>query len=226
MHLPQHPPTSIDELLERARNLAGLSLGELAELAGYATPENLQRHKGWSGQLLETWLGAEAGSKPQQDFPHLGVELKSLPVDEQGMPLETTYVCYAPLLNIAGMDWESSNVRNKLHCVCWLPILASRHIPPAQRRVGNAFIWQPDQDEEAALRQDWEEIMEKIALGKIESVTARHGEVLQLRPKAADGNALTDAIGEQGQRIRTRPRGFYLKKHFTQQILDKVFNDV
>ena len=38
--------------------------------------------------------------------------------------------------------------------------------------------------------------------------------------------ALTDAIGEQGQRIRTRPRGFYLKKHFTQQILDKVFNDV
>ncbi|ALS97530.1 DNA mismatch repair endonuclease MutH [Lacimicrobium alkaliphilum] len=226
MQLPQHPPASIEELLERTRQLAGLTLGELADLAGFATPENLQRHKGWSGQLLELWLGAEAGSKPEQDFPQLGVELKTLPVNEQGKPLETTYVCYAPLVNIAGMSWEHSNVRNKLSCVCWLPILASRTIAPAERRVGSAFVWQPDQNEEAALRQDWEEIMELLALGKIESVTARHGEVLQLRPKAADGKALTDAIGEQGQRIRTRPRGFYLKKHFTQQILDKVFNDV
>lgn len=226
MQLPEHPPASIDELLERTNQLAGLTLGELAELAGFATPKNLQRHKGWSGQLLESWLGAEAGSKPEQDFPQLGVELKTLPVNEQGKPLETTYVCYAPLINIAGMSWENSNVRNKLSCVCWLPVLASRTIPPVQRRVGSAFIWRPDQNEEAALRQDWEEIMELIALGKIESVTARHGEVLQLRPKAADGKALTDAIGEQGQRIRTRPRGFYLKKHFTQQLLNKVFNDV
>ncbi|WP_088330641.1 DNA mismatch repair endonuclease MutH [Lacimicrobium sp. SS2-24] len=226
MHPPASAPKSIDILLQRARNLAGLTLGELADMAGVQTPDNLQRHKGWSGQLLETWLGAEAGSKPQQDFPELGVELKTLPINECGAPLETTYVCYAHLTNIAGIDWLSSNVRNKLRCVCWLPILASRHIPPVDRQVGNAFIWQPDESQDRALRQDWEEIMERIALGKIESITARHGEVLQLRPKAADGSALTDAIGEQGQRIRTRPRGFYLKKPFTQQILNQAFNDV
>lgn len=216
-------PTSLDELLRRAHALAGLSLGELAELAGIATPCDLRRHKGWSGQLLELWLGAQAGSKPLQDFPQLGVELKTLPIDEHGRPLETTYVCYAPLTGIAGLTWEMSNVRNKLSRVCWIPIEASRHIPPAARRVATAFLWSPTPQQEALLRQDWEELMDLIALGQVENITARHGQVLQLRPKAADGNALTQAVGAEGQRILTRPRGFYLKKSFTQNILEQAF---
>ncbi len=34
--------------------------------------------------LLELWLGASAGSKPEQDFAALGVELKTIPVDAAG----------------------------------------------------------------------------------------------------------------------------------------------
>lgn len=223
MQPARHPPRSLQELLDRAGKLAGFTLGELADLAGIETPSNLRRHKGWTGQLLELWLGAEAGSKPQQDFPSLGVELKTLPIDSQGKPLETTYVCYAPLIGVAGLTWQTSNVRNKLSCVCWVPIEASRHIPPAERRVASAFVWQPSAAQEQAMRQDWEEIMEKIALGEVDSVTARHGEVLQLRPKAADGSSLTQAVGPNGGFIQTRPRGFYLKKAFTHAILSDVF---
>ena len=43
--------------------------------------------------------------------------------------------------------------------------------------------------------------MDMIVLGKVESITARHGQVLQIRPKAANSKALTEAIGEDGQRI-------------------------
>ena len=226
MQPADHPPASVQELLQRAANLAGFSLGELAQMAGVRTPADLRRHKGWTGQLLELWLGAEAGSKPQQDFPDLGVELKTLPIDREGNPLETTYVCYAPLTGIAGLTWQNSNVRNKLSCVCWVPIEASRHIPPAERRVATAFIWQPDREQEQAMRRDWEEIMELVALGQVERVTARHGEVLQLRPKAADGRALTQAVGPDGGIIQTRPRGFYLKKPFTRAILRRAFGDL
>ncbi|AWL11040.1 DNA mismatch repair protein MutH [Saliniradius amylolyticus] len=221
--LPSTAPTSVAQLMERAQQLAGLTLGELAQLAQLETPEDLRRHKGFSGQLLELWLGASAGSKPEQDFPELGVELKTLPIDEAGRPMETTYVCYAHLTGIAGLTWENSNVRNKLHQVCWVPIEANRQIPPAERRVASAFLWTPTPEQEAALRADWEEIMELIALGQVESITARHGQVMQLRPKAADGNALTDAIGRDGQFIQTRPRGFYLKKTFTRGLLEEAF---
>ena len=223
MKLPDAPPTTVEQLLQRAEQLSGLSLGELAEIANIRVPENFRREKGWTGQLLELFLGAEAGSNPQQDFPELGVELKTIPIDEQGKPLETTYVCYAPLTDVAGIRWDSSNVRNKLSCVLWVPIEGDRKIPPAQRRIATPVLWYPSEQQLCQLQQDWEELMEMIVLGEIEQVTARHGEVMQLRPKAADGTALTDAFGKNGTRIKTRPRGFYLRKQFTGQILADYF---
>jgi DNA mismatch repair endonuclease MutH len=73
---------------------------------------------------------------------------------------------------------------------------------------------EPDEEEERQLRMDWEELMDLIVLGEVERITARHGEVLQLRPKAANSKALTEAIGARGETILTLPRGFYLKKNF------------
>ncbi len=218
------PPATIQALFERAESIAGFTLGELAEVANIRVPQNFKKEKGWSGQLLELFLGADAGSTPQQDFPTLGVELKTIPIDQMGKPLETTYVCYAPLTNIAGINWQQSSVRNKLNCVLWIPIEGNRQIPPADRRIANPVLWYPSDQELAELQQDWEELMDMIALGQVENITARTGAVLQIRPKAADGSALTDAIGANGQRIQTRPRGFYLRKQFTGRILEEYFS--
>ncbi len=223
--LPAMPrPQSETELLTRARMLAGETLATLARKAEVAMPKDLRHAKGWVGQLLEWHLGATAGSKPEQDFQELGIELKTLPIDQAGKPLESTFVCVTPLLGITGLRWEESNVRNKLSRVLWIPVEGSRDIPLAARRIATPFIWSPDVAQEAQLRQDWEELMELVALGRIESITAHHGEVLQLRPKAANGQALTSAIGRQGQLIQTRPRGFYLRTLFTQQLLQQAFN--
>ena len=219
-------PTSVDELLQRANRLTGQSFAQLAKIANLHMPNDLKKDKGWVGMMLEQHLGASAGSKPLQDFPDLGVELKTLPVDEQGQPLETTFVCVAPLLNTSGLNWLNSNVRNKLSCVLWLPIDGRRAVPLAKRVVGQPFLWRPTNEQEQALQSDWEEHMDRIALGEVESITARQGEFLQIRPKAADGSALTEAVGPNGQMIQVRPRGFYLKKTFTRAILEQVLNAV
>lgn len=129
------PPQSQEQLLAQAQRLAGYSLGELAALAGIPIPRDLKRDKGWIGILLEIWLGASAGSKPEQDFAALGVELKTIPIDRQGRPLETTFVCVAPLTGNSGVTWESSHVRHKLQRVLWIPVEGEREIPLAQRRV-------------------------------------------------------------------------------------------
>ena len=145
-HKPQRPQ-SIDELFQRAAALAGRSFAELAAETGLQVPKDLRRDKGWVGQLLELQLGATAGSKPTQDFPELGVELKTLPVTPEGEPLETTFVCTAPLVNIQGVQWATSNVRNKLQQVLWLPIDGRRDVPLAERVVGSAFLWIPSAGE-------------------------------------------------------------------------------
>ncbi|KGY08217.1 DNA mismatch repair endonuclease MutH [Vibrio sinaloensis] len=216
-------PQSESELLERAWSVAGLSFAELAQEAKMTVPPDLRRDKGWVGQLLEWHLGATAGSKPQQDFEKLGIELKTIPISYTGKPLETTFVCVAPLVGIHGLSWENSHVRNKLSRVLWVPVEGEREIPLAERRVGSPLIWSPTQEEELQLKTDWEELMDLIVTGHVEQITARHGEVLQLRPKAANGRALTEAYGASGRIIKTRPRGFYLRTQFTAALLESNY---
>lgn len=218
-----NPPKTLAELSSRADMIAGLTLGQLAQAHNLNVPQNLKRDKGWIGQLIELELGATAGSRPEQDFLHLGVELKTIPIGHTGKPLETTYVCVAPLTKLAGLTWESSLVCHKLSHVLWVPVEGDRDIPVAQRRIGTPILWMPSNEEYQQLKQDWEEIIELIALGKVESISARHGEVLQLRPKAANSKALTESIAEDGSIKMTNPRGFYLKTQFTQAILSRFF---
>ncbi len=216
-------PRSEQELFKRAQDIAGMTFLELADEAGMTVPADLKRDKGWVGQLLEWHLGATAGSKPQQDFEQLGIELKTIPISYTGKPLETTFVCVAPLTGVQGLTWEKSHVRNKLSRVLWVPVEGEREIPLIERRVGSPLIWSPSKEEELQLKSDWEELMEFIVLGNVEQISARHGEVLQLRPKAANGRVLTEAYGASGKPIKTLPRGFYLRTQFTAQILSSHF---
>ncbi len=213
------PPIDEAALLAKAQSIAGLTLGELAAELNVAVPIDLKRDKGWVGMLVETALGASAGSKAERDFAHLGIELKTLPVNARGYPLETTFVSLAPLSQTLGVNWENSHVRYKLSNVLWLPVEGERAIPLNKRRIGQPILWRPSFDEERQLRQDWEELMEYIALGHVRQITARVGQVLQLRPKGANSRAMTKGVGYNGEIIETLPLGFYLRKEFTANIL-------
>ncbi len=219
---PPAPPADMDELLARAHGLAGRPLAEVAAGLGLATPADTRREKGWIGQLLETALGASAGSAALPDFPRLGVELKTLPVDARGRPRESTYVCTVPLQG-AGFDWATSWVRRKLQCVLWFPVQSETGLALGERRLGMPLLWRPDAEEEALLRRDWEELMDLVCAGRLDEISARHGEVLQIRPKAADSRALTDTVSGEGTTVRTLPRGFYLRAGFTRRIIERHY---
>ena len=214
-------PKTTEELLSRAQAIAGLSFGELAAQLSIPVPPDLKRDKGWVGMLLETALGATAGSKAEQDFRHLGIELKTIPINAQGYPLETTFVSLAPLIQNSGVNWQNSHVRHKLSRVLWIPIEGSRSIPLAERRIGTPILWQPSEQQERQLQRDWEELMDYIVLGQLDKINARLGEVLQLRPKGANSKSLTKGIGKHGEIIDTLPLGFYLRKAFTHEILQQ-----
>lgn len=217
-------PQTLEQLLAQAQSIAGLTFGELADELHIPVPIDLKRDKGWVGMLLERALGATAGSKAEQDFSHLGVELKTLPINAEGYPLETTFVSLAPLVQNSGVKWENSHVRHKLSCVLWMPIEGSRHIPLRERHIGAPILWKPTAEQERQLKQDWEELMDLIVLGKLDQITARIGEVMQLRPKGANSRAVTKGIGKNGEIIDTLPLGFYLRKEFTAQILNSFLD--
>ncbi|HCP45030.1 MAG TPA: hypothetical protein DIU15_03260, partial [Deltaproteobacteria bacterium] len=214
-------PSTELELVTLARSLAGRSLGWLAGELGWDVPADLRRKKGWVGRLLEEALGCTAGSLAEPDFPHLGIELKTIPVDGRGVPRETTHVCTAPLDGTLESHWEHSWVRRKLSCVLWVPVVGDSSVPVAERRIGAAVLWRPDEEETARLRQDWEEITELIAQGEHGMLDGRVGDALHLRPKAASGRSMTWALDSEGQWVPANPRGFYLRTTFTRRLLSR-----
>ena len=213
------PPTSEEELLTRARNLAGLTLEQLAKKFNQPLPKNTTHAKGWMGQLLETSLGATATSKAEPDFQLINVELKTLPLTPSGKPKESTYVCTVPLTNLHEQEWSSCWLKRKLQRVLWLPLEADKRIPLAERHIGSAILWSPSEEQAMQLQQDWEELMELVSLGKLDQITSHMGHYLQIRPKGANAKALTTTLDEEGNTIQTLPRGFYLRPDFTQEII-------
>lgn len=213
------PPKTEAELLQRCQTIAGQTLGQLAAQINVAVPDDLRRHKGWVGSLLEKILGADAGSHAEPDFTGLGIELKTLPLAANGLPKESTYVCTVSLTETGALRWQDSWLRRKLAKVLWLPVEADNCIPLADRYVGEGFLWQPGKQETALLKQDWEELMDALVLHGQDGLSAHQGQVLQIRPKAANSRVLVPAVADDGSVIQQNPRGFYLRSEFTGQIL-------
>lgn len=216
------PPRTEAELLARARELARWDLGTVADQLGLRPPRDLQRDKGWVGQLLEAALGASAANRAEPDFTELGVEMKTVPVDVQGRPRESTFVTSAPYRELLGAAWADSSVFHKTRRILWVPVESDDSIPLTTRRIGQAILWSPDREQDAALSADWL-TFRSAAEAQIEGLSGHIGVVLQLRPKAKDGRARTEATLEDGSSVAARPLGFYLRRSFTAELFSKAY---
>jgi DNA mismatch repair protein MutH len=205
---PPAPPRDLPDLLRRAHTLAGRTVGELAGMQGVDVPEDPRRAKGLVGRLVERALGAPGDARAGPDLATLGVEIKTIPLDLQGRPRESTFVCHLPLRTIATLDWDASPVRHKLQRVLWVPVEHDPDRPLAQRRIGAPVLWSPSEAEHRLLAADWEEIAGRIGAGDVEAVTAHDGVVLQVRPK--------------GRSSLEAGRGFYLRARFTADVLRRA----
>lgn len=213
-------PSCEQDLLARAASIAGRTIAELCLDRGEVCPADQRRHKGFVGSLLERVLCATAGaSSAGPDFDQLGVELKTIPMSREGIPRESTFVCVANLGQLSELPWEESPVRRKLARVLWLPIEAEDSVALRDRRVGRALLWSPSPEQDALLAADWDELAVRISSGEVETITAHVGRWLQLRPKAAHARVLGRARDERGALMRARPRGFYLRRESTAEIM-------
>ncbi|MCL2723349.1 MAG: DNA mismatch repair protein MutH [Polyangiaceae bacterium] len=205
--------------MARAHALAGTQIGDLAAALGVDTGGSAVRTKGVPGGIVERALGATGGSAMVLDFPDLAVELKTIPVDSRGTPIESTYVCTFSLDDAEDQEWETSWVRAKLSRVLFVPLVTKEGTSWRSRRVASPVLWTPTRNQEDVLRNDFDEIVGLVGVGRIEELTAHFGRWMQVRPKAAHGRVRTVVRGSDGEAIATVPRGFYLRTRFTGALL-------
>jgi DNA mismatch repair protein MutH len=212
-------PSSVEELMSRANALRGKTLGAILAELGLAASRDPLRTKGSAGETMERALGATGGSTRVHDFPELGVELKTIPNNVDGVPLESTYVCTLSLADAESQEWDTSWVRAKLARVLWIPTIGAHGLAWQERTIGEPLLWQPSAAQDDVLRGDFDDVVGLIGIGRIEDLTAHRGRWLQVRPKAKDGSVRTMAYGPDHEAIATVPRGFYLRARFTGAVL-------
>lgn len=217
-----------DTLLAAARTFAGYTVAELAVATRQGLPAEPARDKGFIGRVAERALGLlpTPGVPPTAaDFAALGVELKTLPVNAQLQPRESTFVCYVPLVQLVDTPWDESRVAKKLARVLFLPIESGDKLHFGQRRIGRAFLWSATAAQHEILREDYAELARRVQDGHAEALDARVGRALQLRPKAAHGSVRVRITDGDGVPWRLQPRAFYLRASFTRQILTESLCD-
>ena len=217
---PTKPLKNEADLIERCKRIEVWTYGQLAASLRVPIPATPVQRKGWAGQAIELALGSTAGSRAVPDFYELGIELKTLPVNHLGKPAESTFVTTISLLSIHKEVWSTSQCRTKLNRVLWIPIEGDPQIPFPTRRIGHGILWSPTMAEETVLQQDWSELTLLISTGRVAEINASLGQYLQVRPKAANGKSLCQALDEQGNKVQTLPRGFYLRASFTESLLN------
>lgn len=211
------------ELLQRCALIEGLSFQQLADFLGKNIPQEQNNRKGWVGMAIELALGTTASNKSTPDFIELGIELKTLPLNHNKKPAESTFITSIPLLWVHTQQWTTSQCYAKLKRILWIPIENDKSIPFAERRIGSGFLWSPSQSDEAILARDWQELTLMIGSGRLENLDATLGEYLQVRPKAANAKSLCYGFNAEGNKILTLPRGFYLRSSYTNTILQNFF---
>lgn len=214
----------VSALLAHARALVGVDLADLADQLGLPVPAMAagpERTKGWAGQIIERELGVETNGASGPDFARLGIELKTVPVDEDLRPRESTAVCQIDPVEIAGESWETSTVRQKLARVLFVALqvpAGARSV--GERRVSAVRLWEPSPDQELSLRADFDLfVREYFRRGRVSAITGHLGVVMQVRPKGKNAADQRDGYDETGAATRVGKCGFYLRPAFVRSIL-------
>lgn len=215
-------PQNLLELKERLVKIKGAKISDLVELLEIEKPKNSVHAKGFVGQIIEYILGAHAKNQALPDFTNLDLELKTMPVDENLNPLESTFLCHANLKNVE-TNFYKSTLYKKIRFILFVFIKTSKNTNVLDREIVGFYFYKASDEDLKIFKADFDELNDLIVQGFANNINARIGTYIQMRPKCATGNDLTEYYDENCEIKYTRPRGFYLRRSFNKLLCQKVF---
>ncbi len=217
----QKTPTNIQELFMIADQIAGENIECLID-AQHSQSQHLSyqpKHKGWQGEVIEKALRIDNPSQSGPDFLHLGVEVKSIPIREDGLIFESTYICRVPQVDFGSYQWVESRAWSKMKRILWVPVLRKESSPSLKDRIGYPFLWCPTPEQESILREDWESHINALYHGVRDALSATRGTWLQVRPKGRKASDQVEIVLANGNAQSVQSAGFYLRPSLTKTLV-------
>lgn len=213
-------------LLTALDAIQGVPFAELAPAVGIAlpsTPDEVKRSKQLAGDIVSAALGVAPNPRPTPDIEGLSTEIKTVPVDDDLVPLERTKLGALNYQDVVDDDWPSSKIHAKLRTTLFVAVVKYDTADPAHWFVRDGFIWLPSTDQLGQLAVDYEDIRAVVR--------ARRGDELSsARPPKGVGQHLTAGTSGRdardtttyavdGHHITAKRRAWFLRKEFTTSLL-------
>jgi len=203
------------EILERAREMVGRTLGDLVPRAAReGAIRSGGRTRGEVGSYVEAWFGIPQNSRQEADFPGAGIELKSVPVAGKGHAAtvkERLVLSMIDYEDLATEQWADATLRGKLDRLLLVFYRWSEETEIADFLIERVHLWSPDERQLAFMELDWLEVQDKVLAGEAHELSESDGLILGAATKGADGSKTRT---QPRSSIPAKPRAWALKQPF------------
>ena len=205
-------------LLERAQELKGKNIFHL--LNGIIQDQG----KGAIGNIIEReGFGVANNNDAQPDFPHLGIELKVLPLKKisngKFSVKERTKICSINYQEIVKETWSHSHARNKLKKILFI-FYEYNSTDFLKSTILDHFLFELENNDEPLICSDWMRTQERVKEGYAHELSESENVVLAASRSGAGKLEEHKWPKQPNTKFaeRARQRAFSLKPSYTRTI--------
>jgi|GEM_PF-631279 len=150
-------------LLKALRGYAGETLGAFAKKFNVPIPKG----KNAAATIVKKAIGFRNVNSRIKEFEQLGIEVRIVPLATNNYPREAVSFPAFDIEELLREDWEDAALHEYVTKMLFIPVYARKaKLPIAQRIIGKAFFWSPDEQEWEKIEQEWERYRDEIVDGK------------------------------------------------------------
>jgi DNA mismatch repair protein MutH len=226
---------TVPELVKRAKWLEGKTLVQVGEEIKKADPSSRVLTKGSVGHIIEKgFFGISKNSDANPDIVHLGVELKSTPLNYNKSrtkisvkePLSLNIINY--IKEVKNNNIKESSLYKKNKKILFLVYLHDSRKPRSEYIILKVFLWKMDDRVLEELESDYNLIVGKIRQGKAHEIHQGEHNYLTICPKHngkfKDPSCKRSKTKQPFSDEPAEIRAFRLKNRYMNKILAKAFH--
>jgi DNA mismatch repair protein MutH len=211
------PPSDLSELERRAYDLIGRSLGEVVDVPH--DEQQTVRTKGYVGAHVERYFGVAANSDAGPDLPHLGVELKAVPMRrlrsrDELRAKERTFITQINYRTVARQQLEGSPLDTKSRRTLYVFYEWERDRATAATPVLATFLHDRDEAAEDMIRTAHEHVQASVRAGEAHLLSEADTPGVGPATKGGGGVLVDQPYSDEP----ARPRAFAWRAAYTSEI--------
>ena len=186
--LPRGSPELEKLVSQRLSGYVGMTVGRAAKKLGYRASGS---SRSYGADVVQLALGATSPRSRIAEFEEAGVTVRRPRVNPSGIPYEEVSFPAFRVADLKSEEWETSTVRPLVESMLFVPLEGkARDTPLRDCVIRQPSFWRPDDEELAAMGQEWTELKRQLLRGQLKGLRRDH---IHMRPHGRNAKD-TDSV--------------------------------